>query len=739
MAVGIVLSGGGARGDFQVGALRYLYEKNIRPQVLTGCSVGAINAIKLAEGEGDGNDPSRGLQGLTNIWRGLNNNGDMWQEEDWLKNIKNSKVAAFLKQSAASQIGAVGLEVAKLGLGVIGWIWVARDIAQTVKDLDEFKRELDKIINASSRSLYNLNPILDKLNDPSRLDINKVKQSGIKLRLAAVALESGALRYVTETGEMLERDNHTKVVASELVLSPECRPIASKIEGLKQERASLQEELHNEAGNGKAPIVAAIRNLTAEISQLTAQLNSCKLANPAQPSTLRVSLVQGVMASASIPLAFPPVKLGSENYVDGGVREIAPIQVAIQEGATEVFAIIASNSSMEPAHSLLTGKRLPSFDVGVANIGDVANRAANDIMTNETVLNETDPPNGWGANVTIIEPNFDIHDIMTIDPGLIDIRMAHGYMRTDDILKAKKENAADYRRIANEYGDSRLTTEIIQTRKAIWEKEYAANGFLLQYDDSGAPIYPAQPIQADPQAILEVRELKNKLKELVNKRRAEHGEVPADAETWWTSWERHSWSPTRDLWMKTGPAATGDDMTAGEVLGMDQPIQSPNGVYTFVYQGDGNLVLYQNIRLTGSISPACQPIAAQIENIKSEISSLQSELAGASAREKSAILARVRMLTTQLNSQNTKLRDCNAANPPQTTTRRTAIWASNTVGAVGVCIMQPDGNLVIYDQANQPRWSSNTWGHDNSRLVVQDDGNVVIYRSDGRPVWASRG
>jgi Common central domain of tyrosinase len=47
------------------------------------------------------------------------------------------------------------------------------------------------------------------------------------------------------------------------------------------------------------------------------------------------------------------------------------------------------------------------------------------------------------------------------------------------------------------------------------------------------------------------------------------------------------------LWpLPTGPAAQGDDMQPGEVLNPDQGITSANGRYTFVYQGDGNLVLY---------------------------------------------------------------------------------------------------------------------------------------------------
>jgi NTE family protein len=44
----IVLSGGGSLGAVQVGALRALLETGVRPDVLVGCSVGALNAAFLA-------------------------------------------------------------------------------------------------------------------------------------------------------------------------------------------------------------------------------------------------------------------------------------------------------------------------------------------------------------------------------------------------------------------------------------------------------------------------------------------------------------------------------------------------------------------------------------------------------------------------------------------------------------------------------------------------------------------
>jgi hypothetical protein len=109
--------------------------------------------------------------------------------------------------------------------------------------------------------------------------------------------------------------------------------------------------------------------------------------------------------------------------------------------------------------------------------------------------------------------------------------------------------------------------------------------------------------------------------------------------------------------LPTGPAAQGDDMQPGEILHPDEPLSSGNGQYRFVYQSDGNLVLYRS-------------------------------------------------------------------------SDGAALWASGTHGRpVGACIMQGDGNLVVYDATAAPAWASGTSQDPGSRLVVQDDGNVVIYQS----------
>ncbi|NED10171.1 hypothetical protein, partial [Streptomyces sp. SID9124] len=51
--------------------------------------------------------------------------------------------------------------------------------------------------------------------------------------------------------------------------------------------------------------------------------------------------------------------------------------------------------------------------------------------------------------------------------------------------------------------------------------------------------------------------------------------------------------------------------------------------------------------------------------------------------------------------------------------------------------MQRDGNLVVYDEHDKPRWATMTFGQ-NYQAVFQADGNLVVYTADSRPVWASK-
>ncbi len=53
------------------------------------------------------------------------------------------------------------------------------------------------------------------------------------------------------------------------------------------------------------------------------------------------------------------------------------------------------------------------------------------------------------------------------------------------------------------------------------------------------------------------------------------------------------------------------------------------------------------------------------------------------------------------------------------------------------CVMEENGNLVVYDHDRHSVFETGTGGHPGSFLRLQTDGNLVVYTSDLKPIWAS--
>ncbi len=73
--VGLVLSGGGARGAYEAGVLHYLFvsgpkelRERVRVDILSGTSIGALHATALGAGL---HDPERQIQRVVDLWRSL--------------------------------------------------------------------------------------------------------------------------------------------------------------------------------------------------------------------------------------------------------------------------------------------------------------------------------------------------------------------------------------------------------------------------------------------------------------------------------------------------------------------------------------------------------------------------------------------------------------------------------------------------------------------------------------------
>lgn len=422
MPIGIVLSGGGSKGDFEIGALRAMYNRGIRPDVLAGTSVGSINAVKLAE-DGTSDGP---LSELEALWFGLVNDADMYVEDP-----NFAKVEQVTKNFLRYRLFSTGF--ALFIITPSGLLDVISDIADAIKLGVDLKNLIDGIsafVNAGSKSLYLLDPIRQKL--AANVDPNLVAGSGVVLRMATVSLESGKVRYIDQMGRFID-DGTT------------------------------------------------------------------------------VDLVQAAIASASIPGFFAPQPLGSENFVDGGIRDVLPIQAALDAGADQVYAITASRAGVDPASS---------FDK--KTIMDIALRGAAEIMSDQIQSFETNPPvQPWPSNVMIIQPDFTVHDSFTIDPGLIRINSGYGYMRAAELVDfARSTNFLDLIKLAILGG---LSTAIAALRLQIWTDEHSAAG---QRTPLGKVTDPQLTLLPSPEAFLGVREQKIQLKNLLEERASIYGTPP---------------------------------------------------------------------------------------------------------------------------------------------------------------------------------------------------------------------
>jgi NTE family protein len=157
---------------------------------------------------------------------------------------------------------------------------------------------------------------------------------------------------------------------------------------------------------------------------------------------------------------FPPTRMGGETYVDGGVREILPLSLAFGRlGAGHIFAVVASAPGVDEWG-----------DASERGLFDIARRVTADIGPDEILRKEIDPPRGWGRRVTVIVPEVDVHDALTIDPELIAASIDYGYMRAADVLLDLDEEQCA------------LSTDIALTRVRLREARGPVPT-LLQADD----------------------------------------------------------------------------------------------------------------------------------------------------------------------------------------------------------------------------------------------------------------
>lgn len=271
----VVLSGGGARGAYEVGVLSYLFEelekhrKNpISVDILCGTSVGAINAAFLAAHLAD---PAAGMAKLRALWSGLE----------------------------LDQVLSFGFRQA------IGWLRPGGE-----------------------SGLINATPL-------ARIIHHEIPWSRI-----TQTMRSGRLKAISVTC--------TEVYTGRTVLFMQTGPTTS-------------------------------------------------LPTHAPPNTLIRGERIGphhVLASASLPILFPPVRVGRALYMDGALRHNTPIAPAIRLGATHLFVvstsreqrgIVPSAPTKSPTTALILGKIMNALLLDHLDNDLAQTRLVNDLIETGTL------------------------------------------------------------------------------------------------------------------------------------------------------------------------------------------------------------------------------------------------------------------------------------------------------------------------------------------------------------------
>ncbi|AZZ38827.1 patatin [Acidipropionibacterium jensenii] len=492
---GLVLAGGGARASFQVGALRHLYDVvGIHPEVITATSAGSVVACTIAQWS-DPEDQSRALADLDRMWMAMQDQSEMFAPRAWFKLLleKGPEWTKLIDHDRShrphglaiprislpfthSQDGAstvvdpaepvAGGEESRISTSLTGQAatldlatreipvpdgatWRPSVVLQVLSALSKLTRDggdIQAILRGAdaSGSTYRAGPILSRLLDPAWFDSERLASSGVRLRVAMVALESGELRFMTERGTLVDRDNH--------------------------------------------PL----------------------------PGT-RHDVTRGVLASCSVPGVFRPVEIDGEHYVDGGVRENIPAEMAIGHlGVTHPYVITCGPLGLSR-----------SEDFGSKNMLDLATRSI-DILTDEAGRDEVAYALNAGAEV--IAPEIDVHSSMTVDPGLLRINRDYGWMSSALVHSATGASMHD------------LVNEIVRLRMRGWEleKEWLA-GRTAPGKDSTAEAESGPQRSGSEDVIAELAEVKGRLADAAD--RLPRLLRPEGADTWGRQLEAHGHAP----------------------------------------------------------------------------------------------------------------------------------------------------------------------------------------------------
>lgn len=150
------------------------------------------------------------------------------------------------------------------------------------------------------------------------------------------------------------------------------------------------------------------------------------------------NFLEYVYASSSLPFLMPAVQIGGDHrraFLDGGLREVAPLRVAIEDGATDITCVACH------------AKKIYNEKFNYRNLLNLADRVK-DITVNQLVNNdiawaerfaERERLHGRNLHLTIIRPTEPLFlNLMKFTSEDISRMIVQGYQAGTDMLKTKR-------------------------------------------------------------------------------------------------------------------------------------------------------------------------------------------------------------------------------------------------------------------------------------------------------------
>ena len=477
-----VLAGGGTKGAFEVGALQYVVEvEGIAPDIVTATSAGAIAAIVLAQGRARAEFAQR----VREI------------EDDVLAMTRMEQV--FGKQ---------------------GWL--------AALDGTRLGREIQHEFTEGTRPPF---PLTIATTRPGDEPVPRASSDRRERRLARKARrrrQRHVLRLLAGAGFRLPRVRRQLRASGSAVLNLEPLTVALR-EGRHGIRP-VDPALVARPGLRLRLAVTALRAGVLRYVTEDGSLVEADARTPAPPEAAGpVDLVDAAIASASVPMVFPPCPLADDDYVDGGVIEIIPVRAAAALGATRIIAVVALPLT------LARDER----DYAEAPAGYIGLRAMGMIGVADRQLSNLDAPLPDGVTLTTIDPVVDVVGLFEVQPGLLRINKDYGWLRAADLL-AEGDGDGDAALVA---GIAQGTHALVEARREAWLLE---DTLWCKTKSDGT----------EPGTLALIREHKARVRDLVDRRKQLGFAVPDGCEAWWTEYEVHTAERPAHLPSRPGPLPT---------------------------------------------------------------------------------------------------------------------------------------------------------------------------------------